>query len=191
MVQPRKYLLIFALTVLITAALACSLPGARRPGQKQPEPLPVTTEEADQLEDNLEEAADAYLSGKPFTLSITETQVTSLVTLKLQSIGEKRLQNLQIYLRDGQIQIIGDALYEGISLPINIAARVSASQGSLALEILEARVGVFNVPESLLDQLQAQLDQIILEQLSPDVSKVVIEDISIANGVMTITGHAS
>ena len=190
MEQPRKYLLLIAFTVLITAALACNLPGALRRGQNQLEPIAVTTEEADQLEDNLEEVADAYDSGKPFTLTVTEAQATSLVTLKLQSIGETRLQNLQIYLRDGKIQVFGDALYEGMTLPINVAARVSASHGNLDLEISEAKVGFFDIPESMLDQFQSQLDQIILEQLSPDASDVVIEDISIANGVMTITGHA-
>ena len=186
----RKYQLLLVLAILITASLACNLPGARRPKDTQPEPIAVTTEAAGQLEDNVEDAAGAVLGGAPFTLTIDEAQATSAVSLRLQSIQEPSVKDLQIYLRDGQIQVFGDVERDGLSLPVSFAARVIASQGSLAYEILDARVGPFPLPESFVDELEAQLDQFILNQLSPNMRDIVIEDITIAGGVMTITGHA-
>ena len=186
----RKYQLLLILATLIFTSLACNLPGARGPKVTQPEPIAVTTEAASQLEDNVEEAAGAVLGGAPFTLTIDEAQATLAVSLKLQSIQEPSIKDLQIYLRDGQIQVFGDVVRDGLNLPVSFAARVFASQGSLAYEILDARVGPFPLPESFVDELEAQLDQFILNQLSPNMRDIVIEDITIAGGVMTITGHA-
>lgn len=188
MLQKRKYLIILWVSVFIAASLACNLPGLD--SGNQPGSLPVSTQAAGQLEDNLGQAADALLDGKPFSLSITEVQATSIVNLKLQSMQENRLQNLQIYLRDGQIQIVGDATTDGITLPVKFAAEVYASQGSIAYNILDAQVGPFALPDSILDQLEAQLDQLILGQLNPSSSAVFIEEILIANGVITINGRA-
>lgn len=186
----RKYTFLLVMTSLLVASLACNLPGIKRPENITPEPLPVTTEAAEQLQEDIEEAAEALLEGKPFSLSITEAQATSMANQELQSMGESGVQNLQIYLRDGQIQVFGDVNRDGLVLPVSFAARVYAAQGSLAYEIVDASIGPFPIPQGLIDDLEAQLDRIILAQLSPTTSNVVIETINIQNGVMTITGHA-
>ena len=186
----RVHLLLLVLASLLISSLACNLPGIRRSADIQPEPLPVITEAAAQLEDNIEEAVDAVVSGAPFTLAIDEVQVTSAANLKLQSMPDAPVKNLQIYLRDGQIKVYGDVVRDGVTLPVTFIARVYAAQGSVAYEILDARLGPFPMPESFLDEMEAQVDQFILAQLSPNTSAIVIEHITIAGGVMTVTGHA-
>lgn len=183
-------LLLLVIATLLAASLACNLPGFRRSPGSQLEPLPVTTEAAGQLEDNIDAAADALLNGQPFTLTVDEAQLTSSVNLKLGSFQEAQVQNLQIYLRDGQVMIFGDAVRDGLNLPFSFAVRVFAANGSVAYEIVEAKIGPFPIPGSIMDELEAQLDQFILDQLGPDASGLVIEEITIANGLMTISGRA-
>ena len=187
MISTRKTFLLLIMITLLAASLACNLPGVKRPDPG----LPVTTEAAVELEQNIGEASEDFLNGKPFSLTVDETQATSLANLKLQSIQETRIQNLQIFLRDGQIQITGQASSDGFKLPVSLAVRVSAANGSIAYELLQAKVGPVSLPDSIMQEFEAQLDQIILNQLNPSATNVYIENITIANGVMTITGRAN
>lgn len=181
--------LLLVLATLVAASLSCNLPGFKRPESSQPESPAISVEAADQLENNIEEAAEALIDGQPFTLTIDEAQLTSMANLKLASIQETPVRNLQIFLREGQIQVTGDAEREGITLPFSVTAQVFASQGSVAYQFVDARIGPFPVPEGILNELQAYLDQFILEQVNPNNTNIFIEEITIADGVMTISGH--
>jgi hypothetical protein len=185
-----KYLFLILIISLVSASLACKLPFNSQPADLQPELVPVTTEAAEELREEIEEAAKAFLAGKSFTLTINEAQATSMVNLELSSIGEPGVSNLQIFLRDGQIKVVGDLSQSGLSLPVSIAMRVYADQGSIAYEIVEAKAGPFDLPDSITQELKSQLDQIILAQLNPGSSDFVIESITITDGIMTILGHA-
>ena len=112
-----------------------------------------------------------------------------MANLELSSMGEPGVSNLQIYLRDGQIKVSGDVSQNGIVLPVSIAVLAYAEKGSLAYEILEAKAGPFTLPDTITQELKTQLDQIILAQLNPAPSDIIIESITITNGVMTITGN--
>jgi hypothetical protein len=190
---PSKSLLVPAtliLAALIAASLACNMPGFRQSPDAQLDPIPVTTQAAGQLEDDIEGAAEDLLNGRPFTLTIHEAQLTSAANLELRALQEAQVQNLQIYLRDGQVKMFGDVIRDGLTLPFSISVRVYALNGNVAYEILDAKVGPIPLPQSILDELEAQLDQFILAQLGSGTAGVVIQQVSIANGVMTISGHA-
>jgi uncharacterized protein YpmS len=143
-----------------------------------------------ELEENLESAATQASSSGAVTVEVTEAQLTSLVAFQLQSQEQQILQDPQVFLRDGQIQLYGNAVQGGLSLPVSIVATVSvAEDGTPRYEILSANAGPVPLPDSILDQLTARLDQALAGQLSPETTNMVIEEITIADGKMTITGH--
>lgn len=173
--------------VLLLAALACNagqqppaLP-TQLPADLPPEPDPNAT-----FEDEWKKAlADALTSGS-FTLTITEAQLTELINRKVSENPQANLSNLQVFLRDGEIQLqgISDSGAGSATLQINIRVSVS-SDGKLQAEVTSAQLGPFPVPESLLTGISQTMNDSLNEQ---NADKVQIESIVIENGTMSLTG---
>lgn len=184
----NKTLFIMLIISLVMVGLACRLPGGNANSSVT---IPVTTEAVDELEANLEQAAEALQSGEPFTLTITEAQLTSIASMELQAIEGAQIDNLQIYLQDGQIQAYGDVNQDGFTLPVGIGINLSTNaQGQIEYDVVQASIGPFPIPESALSQITDQMDQVIMQQIDPNHSYIFLDQITIANGVMTIIGHA-
>jgi uncharacterized protein YpmS len=185
--QSRKFLL--AASVVLLAGLACNLGAGPRP-PAQATPIPVTTESVEELQENLQVAATQASTSGEVTLVIDEAQLTSLVAFELQDQEEQFFQDPQVYLRDGQIQLYGSVVQGGISLPVSIIATLSVDEGGMPrYKIVSATAGPVPLPQSILDQLTARLDQVIASQLNPERTDMVVENILIDDGKMTITGH--
>ena len=59
--------------------------------------------------------------------------------------------------------------------------------GGLDYNVNSATVGPIPLPEAMMDELTTQLDQGLNSQL--DVNNVHIENVTIANGKLSISGH--
>jgi uncharacterized protein YpmS len=186
-----RYRAIFlTLAALLIASLACYFPGSNPESPADTEPIPVTTESVDQLEENLQSAAATAQSGGPVTAVIDEAQLTSLVAFELQDQKDPEIKDVQVFLRDGQIELHGNVNQSGLSLPLVVVAEVSVNaQGQPETELVSANVGPLPMPQSVLDRFSAQLDAGLANYISSSENQMVIEDIQIGNGQMTITGH--
>ena len=73
----RKKWFLALILILIVTSLACnfSLGGPEPPAS----PIPVTTDEVENLEESLQDAYSEGLAGGEITLEITEAQLTSMV----------------------------------------------------------------------------------------------------------------
>jgi uncharacterized protein YpmS len=179
---------IFILSILVTASLACYFTGVRQ--EATPEPVPVTTEAVETLEENAQDAAKAFQDSGEINMEVTEEQLTSLVVFELQKQQDPVLQNPQVYLRDGQVQLRGDVQQGGITAPLEMNMTVSAdADGRPQYEVVSAKVGPFPLPQSILDQMTSQIDAVFASQFGEDVDKIYIEQITIADGRMNIQGR--
>ena len=141
-----------------------------------------------ELEEEVESAVATAQSGGPIQLVITEQQLTSLAMMGVQSSPDVNIKNLQVHLRDGQIQISGQAESQGIDLPLSIALEISVdAEGRPRSRVITAKVGPFSLPDSMLEQITAQLDQALMNQFIAD--GMVIDSIVIADGNMIVEGH--
>jgi len=159
-------------------------------GSKEPTPtpIPVSTEAVDDLAEEVQSAIATAQSGGPVRLVITEEQLTSLVAMGIQSQSDMSIENVQVHLRNGQIQITGQAKRSGVNLPLSVSLEVSVdAEGRPSSRVVAAKVGPFSLPDSILDQVTAQLDQALMRQFNAD--NVVVDSITIADGTMTIEGH--
>jgi uncharacterized protein YpmS len=182
--QP-KFAILIAITMLVFVSLSCNLPGSRK--APKPTPIPVSTESVQELEDEIESAIATAQSGGPIELTFTEQQLTSLAATELQSQQDLGIQDVQVHLRNGQIQITGTVEQSGFDLPFNVALTVAVdAQGVPHTSIVDASVGPLPLPHSMQDQLTAQLDQVIASQYA---NNVIVESITIYDGYMTIRGH--
>jgi uncharacterized protein YpmS len=185
--MPKNIRLLAAISVLLLAALACNMPSS---DASTPAPIPVTTEAVDQLEASLSAAATQAAQSDRVTIEVTEAQLTSLVAYGLAERGETRIQNPQVYLRDGKLTLTGDVTESGFTLPLTAVVAVTVdAAGRPQTQIESATLGPFPLPDELMAEFSAQLDQAVATNILPNSDKMVIEQITIAAGVMTITGQ--
>lgn len=187
--------LLLFLTVLVSASLACSFFQSKVP-PKPETVIPVSTEAAGELEQQVDSAVDQAASTGVVSLQVTEAQVTSFVALKLaeyQQSGQLQdfvVSNPQIYLRDGKAQIYANVQQSKITVQmyISILPQVSdTGQPRLVLEMVY--LGNVAAPDSLVQRVQAGLDEAYASFVSSAGQNFVAENITIADGVLTIEGR--
>ncbi len=88
------------------SSLACSL---NFWGNATPESvIPVTTEAVESLEETAQSALQEGQNSGEVNLVINEAQLTSIFAFEIEKHVGDIINNLQIFLRDGQIQMTGD-----------------------------------------------------------------------------------
>jgi uncharacterized protein YpmS len=168
------------------AILSCNLPGR----SVEPTPIPVSTESVQQLEEEILSAAATAQSGGSVELTFTEQQLTSLAATQLESQPDVPVKDIQVHLRNGQVEITGSAERSGLDLPFSVTLTISVdAQGVPRSSIIDASVGPLPVPQSILDQITARLDEIIVSQYASNGNDIVVDSITIYEGYMTIKGH--
>jgi hypothetical protein len=181
---------LLALAALWAASLACTLPGRSAKPPAGYAPIPVTTQAAGELRNNLEVAVSEIATSGSATLVIDEAQLTSILAIELQSQDQLNIQAPQVYLRDGQIQLFGDLQEGKVTAPLKIFLTISADgQGQPQFQVVEAMAGPLPIPKDLLDQFTTQFDRVLARRLNPNDNPLFIDRIAIADGKMNITAH--
>jgi uncharacterized protein YpmS len=190
--KKQYHYILLIVMILIIGSLACNaVVGKVATPTATFEPIPVKTEAVKTLESKVETAATEAAGNSKVTLEITETQLTSLIASELQKQQEQVVQNPQVHLQDGQVHLTGNVEQSGLSLPLDIVMTVSVdTEGHPHTHILSGSVGPFPLPQDLLDKLSTQLDDGLANQIDSENNGFFIEDITIDNGVMTVTGHS-
>lgn len=192
----KKYLLFTSLITLILAALACQAGSNPLPTNlpQIPTALPSLPTLDPNLSDKFEEEwqkaiADAIATGN-FSVTITEGQITDFINRKNAENPEATpLSDIQVFLRDGQIQIISNADTDAGSATLQITATLSVTaEGTIQFNIVSAKLGIFPVPESLLSSISQTVNDTLNGQDAAGAENLQIQSIEIAEGYMTISG---
>lgn len=173
-----------ALAALLAGMLACNLPtGGSQPATEPTAVIPTVP--AQEMQPTIE------TKGQKVTVTVTEAQLTTLVAEQAAQQQDTPLTEPQVLLRDGQITLTGKIRQSGLSLPLKMVMTVSADgEGNPHYQVASATLGPLPLPESILDQLTSKLDAQLNNQLASQGGKeIFIENIEIANGQMTVTGH--
>jgi uncharacterized protein YpmS len=185
--RTKLYIPVIVITLLIVT-IACQFPGLTQE-QKQASPTnPVTTQAVEELQQEVQGAAATAQSGGSINLVFTEEQLTSLANLELQTQSDANISDIQVRLRDGQMQITGKAVQSGFEFPLSINLSISVQAGKPQSSVVSASIGPFSLPDSVLNQITTQLDQALNDQLA---ANMIVDQITIQSGAMTIEGHLS
>jgi hypothetical protein len=131
---------------------------------------------------------EALASGN-FSVTITEGQLTEFVNRKNAENPDSPISNIQVFLRDGQIQLYSAAENDSGSATLQITASVSVTaEGQLQAEIISAQLGPFPVPEAMLEGFSSTINEALTGQGAQGSEKLQIETILITDGYMTISG---
>jgi hypothetical protein len=188
---------LFLLTLVLTS-LACTV-FVGGPDYSSLPPIPISAEAAASIQDEIKRAVEAAAQTGTgvITVNLTEPQITSFLAARLQSDpslqqSDKKplITNPQVYLRDGQMQIYGKTQKGIFAANIGIIVNMGVdADGKPQIDIVSADFGPFPAPEGLKEAITAMVREAYTGSLGPVATGLRIETISIANGVMTVTGR--
>lgn len=177
----------FGLVAVLLVSLSCNF---LKPTVVLPEEtIPVTTQAVEELKQDIEAAATQAEAFGQATLVIDEAELTSLVAFELQKEETPVIQEPQIFLRDGQMQIAASIVQGEVNVPVQITVAVSVdNSGQPQFQILTASIGSVALPEDLVVKFSDQLARAFDQNVRPRLGDVFIQSITIADGKMTIQG---
>jgi hypothetical protein len=187
--KTKTFPITFFFIVLLLASMACTIfiGGPEYPTQT----VPVSTEEVQSMQTQIDEALAAGAETGVVTLQITESQLTSYIAFKLQEKTNPPFTEPQVLLRNGQMQIAGK-INRGMfaaNMLITMNVSVDPATNLPKIEIAEADFGPFPAPEGLNAAISAVIDETFTGSLGPVAIGFRLESISIADGVMTLSGR--
>jgi hypothetical protein len=193
--RQSKYAFPLFLLLLVLTALACNI-NVGGPDYSSLPPVPISTEYAQSIQDEVQRAFEEGAQTGEITLNLTEQQITSYLASRLQSDPNLQQDNQplisepQVYLRDGQMQIYGKSQRGMFNANIGIIVSVGVdAEGQPDIEIVSADFGPLPAPEGLKDTIEAMVREAYTGSLGPVATGLRIETITIANGIMTVTGR--
>ena len=174
---------------LVAASLACTI-FVGGPDYPAP-PIPYSADEAQNMRTQIENAFTAGAETGVVTLQITESQLTSYLTLKMQEKSNPPFTEPQILLRNGQMQLYGKVA-RGIfaaNILITMNVGIDATTGLPKIEIASADFGPFPAPEGINNAISAVIEEAFTGSFGPVAIGFRLESITIADGVMTMVGR--
>lgn len=128
-------------------------------------------------------------TGSLSSLTLDEQQITSWLAMELNNSPDLPLSDLQVYLRDDRIQIWGMVTGSTNSTSALIVGTLSPDlNGRPGVEIESIQIGQQTVPDFLLSQGEAWLNQLISEEINQLAPGLEIMNININDGRITISG---
>ena len=192
--KKKQPLLLFFVTLVLTS-LACTV-FVGGPDYSDRTPIPVSSDAAESLKEEIKRAFEAGATTGEVTFNITETQITSVLALRLQT--DQNLQqdskplitDPQVYLRDGQMLIYGKTQQGMFTANIGIIVSVGIDEnGKPKIEIVSADFGPFPAPEGINSAISAMVEEAYAGSVGPVATGLRIQTISIADGIMTVSGR--
>ena len=193
--KPTRYAFPIFLIALMLTSLACTV-FVGGPDYSDLTPIPVSLEAAESLKTEMQKAFEAGTQTGVVTLTITEPQITSLLALRLlsdpnmQTDKKPIIADPQVYLRDGQMKIYGKSQQGMFAANIGVIVNMGVDElGKPKIEIASADFGPFPAPAGINEALTAMIDEAFTGAIGPAATGLRIESITIADGIMTITGR--
>jgi hypothetical protein len=187
--------LLILLVTLLFSSLACTV-SVGGPDYSDRTPIAVSAEAAESLKEEITRAFEAGTATGEVTININESQITSVLALRLQADPNLQqdkkplITEPQVYLRDGQMQIFGKTQQGMFTANIGIIVSIGVDEnGRPKIEIVSANFGPLPAPEGLNAAISAMIDEAYTGSVGPVATGLRIQTISIADGVMTITGR--
>lgn len=174
---------------LVCASFACSIfvGGPEYPAVT----VPVSGDEVQNMQTQIEQALAAGAETGVVTLQITESQLTSFITIKLQEQTNPPFTEPQILLRNGQMLMYAKASQGMFNANILITMNVGIDEatGLPKIEIASADFGPIPAPEGINSAISAIIGEAFTGTLGPVALGFRLETITIADGVMTMSGR--
>ncbi|MBC7878107.1 MAG: hypothetical protein H7Y59_13135 [Anaerolineales bacterium] len=122
------------------------------------------------------------------TATLTEQQITSWLAMEMRNNPDLPLHDVQVYLRDGTIQVWGIVEGNDNSTSALIVGKLNLVNGDPSFEVESLQIGQQVIPDILLSQAQSWLNELISKKINEQVPGLEIMNINISSGLITMSG---
>ena len=135
------------------------------------------------LEDNLPQP------GTMTSVTITEQQLTSWIAMEMKNNPDLPLDEVQVYLRDGKVQIWGMVTGSENSTSALIVGELTIDANKYPYFKIESmQIGQQIVPEMFISQIEAWLNQSLSDGITKNVPGLSLVSVKVTSGLITVSG---
>lgn len=128
-------------------------------------------------------------SGSLSSITITEQQITSWLAMELKENPDLPLSDVQVFLRNGQVQVWGIVTGSADSTSVLIVAEIKIDNNQQPYFVIESmQIGTQVVPDVLLTQMESWLNQMLLENINEQMPGLKMMNVNVVNGLITVSG---
>jgi hypothetical protein len=184
----RKTRFLLGSLVFVLVSLACNFPGSTGVN-RPPTPFPLTTEEVQQVEEEIVETLSNPDPSGAVTVTITEQQINAFLTNQDDIDTDQMIQDPQVQFTDGKVIVFGKVNQGGFTMDTKVTMnpRVEAG-GRPKLEVESVNVGPMALPDSMVKQVDQRVDALLENYLASTGDDFTVQNIIVTEGMMTITG---
>ena len=181
---PEYSPLVDALIGLAVESAATGMEGApERPGSE----IMVSEQAGVQAKTVIENALPQ--PGSLSSITITEQQVTSWLAMEMQASPDLPLSDVQVFLRNGQVQIWGIVNGSEDSTSALVVGEINIDGNQKPyLEISSMQIGTQVVPDFLLGQMETWVNQLLVESINEQLPGLELMNVNVVNGLITVSG---
>ncbi len=168
--------------LFVALLLGC---GWLRRAPATPEPLPTPTALASP-EEVLQQAAQQLQTTGQVELRLHESQATAYVQEALAQQPDAPVRDVAVYFRDGRILTYAtvDSPVGALAAEVVVVPTVTAD-GRIAITVEKATLGGVSMPQDMLNDYLAQLDQ----ALNAWAAQYAVDELTLADGWMVARAH--
>jgi len=121
--------------------------------------------------------------------TMTEQQITSWLALEMKNNPDLPLSDVQVYLRDGKIQVWGmvNGSDDSTSTLIVGTIKIDGNQQPY-FELESMQIGQQVIPDLMLSQVESWVNQLIGQGISSQAPGLELMNVNVTNGLLTVSG---
>lgn len=177
----NKLKIILSILLLFSLTLACNLPVSQLMGL-DPTALPPA------VATDIQPYVVATTETSEIILTITETQLNTLITEKLSTEPDSIVQQPAVIIGDEKIILTGKTIQSGVTLDLLVEMSLSIDiDGKPVIKIESAKIGPLEAPQFVKDSLTSMADEMLTGAIGTSLTGAQVERITIEPGYMVIT----
>ena len=127
--------------------------------------------------------------GTMTSVTITEQQITSWIAMEMKNNPDLPLNDIQVYLRDGKVQIWGMVTGSENSTSALIVGELAIDANKYPYFKIESmQIGQQVVPGMFVSQMEAWLNQSLSDAISRQAPGLSLVSVKVTSGLVTVSG---
>lgn len=127
--------------------------------------------------------------GSMETVILNEQEITSWLAMEMKNSPDLPLNDVQVYLRDGKVQIWGVVSGSENSTSALIVGGLSIDANKLPYFTIESlQIGQQVIPSLLVSQMESWLNQALKDAITKNIPGLQLVSLKVTSGLITVSG---
>ncbi|MBL8062445.1 MAG: hypothetical protein JNK32_05460 [Anaerolineales bacterium] len=123
------------------------------------------------------------------SITITEQQITSWLALEMKENPDLPLNDIQVYLRNGKVQLWGMVNNSDNATSALVIGEIKIDENKKPyFDIESMQVGQQVIPDLLVSQMEAWINQVMLENIEKQLPGLQLMNVKVTSGMVTVSG---